>query len=260
MLKKMSIFSPIVKYLNKTTDFTRNDKENVNSKRFFLTYFLAGLLLSSIMVVIFSFISSSPQHFNLDELKVNFPGQNNRLWRILKSTVKEHHGLSNNKKPAVLFLGHKNQQETINSFSTELASMYSSKCKNNYIILDGVDFEKRGNNLRESIENAISSGACAILIKNFENIEPASLLAFHHFCDHKSAKYNDVFYIFTANLTGLNEVDVNNHYKWHSAVSSFLIKSFKERNPEDMSMDRIKALISRVTDQVGIIVKEDNFK
>ena len=196
---------------------------------------------------------------NLLQIKQNFPNQNSHLWKVINGPFLHHLTHTNNKRPAVIFLGHKNQKETVDCFSAKLANFYSSKCQNNQVVIDSIQIIASGNNLRETIENSIDKGACTIVLKDFDKIDPTSLLAFHHFSDDETQKYINVAFILTADVkNSFNDTDLLDKYKWQPNVSNFLTKLWEKMDPKVMKRDRIAALLSRVTDLVGIIAKENN--
>ena len=216
----------------------------------------------AVFFLLISYSSYSPPsrkafYEKASQIKQNFPSQNPRLWKVINGPFLHHLTHTDHNKPAVIFLGHKNQKETVDCFSAKLSKLYALKCGNNPVEIDGNQPMKSQKSLRETVENATNNGACAILIRDFDKIHPSSLMAFYHFAD--SELFTNVAFILTANVEdSFNDDDVSDHYKWSQKVSNYFTNLWREIDPKVMTIDRIKALLSRVTDLMAIIAKEND--
>ncbi|XP_078489183.1 torsin-1A-interacting protein 2-like isoform X2 [Ciona intestinalis] len=139
----------------------------------------------------------------MQSLQNEFPSQNNRLWKVVRVAMQEHHNKKNNLQPAVLMLAsNADAYPTMHCLASKLADIYSHNCSQPKFVVPENEFKHLSpESAKLLLDNKISSqfeaGSCASVVPHFELIPPAATTLFYQFCENDNAPYKNVAVILT---------------------------------------------------------------
>nr|XP_039270101.1 torsin-1A-interacting protein 1-like [Styela clava] len=190
--------------------------------------------------------------------------QDKKLWRIVRSSMKEHIIDDNPSQPSVLMLlSTKESAESREELAKQIAEAYSIRCQNSDVIrVRGSEYAGMNHDeAKEKVDDVITSGflanSCAVVISNFEKLPPATTKVFYQFCENDLAPFKRVAVIFTLEIEP-GEWDPNGTLLtpgvppeprlWDSIADAFLYHSLESRDGTGiMKKDMIGGLLSRIT-------------
>lgn len=204
--------------------------------------------------------------------------QDEKLWRIMISTMKTHLEDEEPRQPHVLMLASKpDAARTRERIAKDVAAAYSARCVNktavqvlgkDYANMQHFDAKER---VDEAITAGLGDGACAVVVSNFEALPPASTKVFYQFCENDFAPFKAASVIFTLEVTG-GSWDSDNRYNslqgsdapkskfWDDIVDSFLYHCLSTRDGSGaMKKDMIAGLLTRITPSVAWVKADENF-
>ena len=188
-------------------------------------------------------------------------GQDKHLWKSSFVAFHHHHAVKNNTEPAVLFLVHEKPGETVNKLSAKLAQLYSHSCEDKITIIDGTDFQTKSSSvkLHAEIISGFENGACALVVNNFEKIDPSATMMFYGFCENDRAPYKNAAIIFTMHMNSpTKKYEKLYSAEWESSVYEFIQDSLLSRSTDNMIEERIGGLLSRITPYMSFVKPEDS--
>ncbi|XP_039270101.2 torsin-1A-interacting protein 1-like [Styela clava] len=190
--------------------------------------------------------------------------QDKKLWRIVRSSMKEHIIDDNPSQPSVLMLlSTKESAESREELAKQIAEAYSIRCQNSDVItVRGSEYAGMNHDeAKEKVDDVITSGflanSCAVVISNFEKLPPATTKVFYQFCENDLAPFKKVAVIFTLEIEP-GEWDPNGTLLtpgvppeprlWDSIADAYLYHSLETRDDTGiMKKDMIGGLLSRIT-------------
>ena len=243
----------------------------------FVLLLLVYLALSSLLTL---FIEDNPveshpskpfrevifyQH--LKHLEEDFPSQSPMLWNVIGGAVFSHiQDPPLLERPVVLLLaGLPNSESTTNCLATKLGTMFYDIFQSSQqpVVVNGSLYKEESADyakmkIDESLKSGFQSSSHCAIIHNLDSIPPCAILLFHSYCENDNAPYKDVAIVHTIQLTqtaeALGELDRPKDYE---RVVSNHLRSVWEACP-DLTEDKQSAMLSRVANNVAVIVKGES--
>nr|XP_018669051.1 torsin-1A-interacting protein 2-like isoform X2 [Ciona intestinalis] len=206
----------------------------------------------------------------MQSLQNEFPSQNNKLWKIVRVAMQEHHDKKDNLQPAVLMLAsNADANPTMQCLASKLADIYSHNCSQPKFVVPENEFKHLSpESAKVLLDNKISSqfqaGSCASVVRHFELIPPAATKVFYQFCENDNAPYKNVAVILTLQVEpgdwSMPYPNLDNLPPkfWDRVVDGFLTHTLATGDPVVMTTDMIGALLSRITPSVVWVRREND--
>ncbi|XP_013776788.1 torsin-1A-interacting protein 2-like isoform X1 [Limulus polyphemus] len=191
------------------------------------------------------------------EIKSEYSEQYDLSWKIVKSSVKSVLNHASPESPAVvLLLGMKENEDRINIITDKLARViaisfnetlpeYKDFDLNNLASIS--DYVEVKHKIVETISTSVEWNKHHVLvIHHLEKIPAKGAMAFHSFCDHESAPYKNVVYLFRASIS---EMPLKEDIQLFDSIATKYLNQIWEK---DLDQDKRGALISRLTSAVAM--------
>ncbi|XP_078489332.1 torsin-1A-interacting protein 1-like [Ciona intestinalis] len=255
------------------------DPKAKNDKNFEISHWVIPILVA-VAIPFYCFIpvetDSHSEKSNMEiykekmqSLQNEFPSQNNRLWKVVRFAMQEHHDKKDNRRPAVLMLAsNADANPTMQCLASKLADIYSHSCSQPKFVVSENEFKHLSpESAKVLLDNKITSqfqaGSCASVVRHFELIPPAATNIFYQFCKNNIAPYKNVAVILTLQV---EPGDWSKPYPnldnlppkfWDRAVDDFLTHTLAAGDPVAMTTDMIGGLILCITPSV-VWVRQEN--
>ncbi|XP_078489185.1 torsin-1A-interacting protein 1-like [Ciona intestinalis] len=280
-VKKKSPKSKPAKQLPRDDRYTTVDPKAKNDKNFEFSPLAIPILFVVVAIALYCFFpvetDSHSEKSNMEiykekmqSLQNEFPSQNNKLWKVVRVAMQEHHDKKDNLQPAVLMLAsNADANPTMHCLASKLADIYSHNCSQPKFVVPENEFKHLSpESAKVLLDNKISSqfeaGSCASVVPHFELIPPAATKVFYQFCENDNAPYKNVAVILTLQV---EPGDWSKPYPnldnlppkfWDRAVDDFLTHTLAAGDPVVMTTDMIGGLLSRITPSVVWVGREND--
>ncbi|RZC41333.1 LAP1C domain containing protein [Asbolus verrucosus] len=219
-----------------------------NFKTYKGAYYASGFaIIFSIIIPVFLVhvhVANSEKKIDIQELKTNFPRQDEYLWLAFESGVQDVKYL--NRPSTFILLYQEEAQKTLANLLQQL-SKYAvcniRDCsKEPIIITDGLlnsseivdDYGIMIHRYRDELQEK-----GVMIIKNLENVRGVSAQAFHSFCDEVTPLVDKSLFIFTMKVEKLHDHDKMKY-----------VEDYFRNKWTDIKVDTYNALITRISSMV----------
>ncbi|VDO04333.1 unnamed protein product [Rodentolepis nana] len=208
--------------------------------------------------------ANAPVYYQLTELEKSFPGQNPRLWAVLKSTIitRKRSSISNTDAdttdaPKVLLIcpssdpaKNGSYQLFLRRFENSLGNMKRHwKCAviDPFKSLLNISPDQVKRNIHDEMEQAYRAGLKCLHVVGIDRLSGDSALALHGNTDPLNSPFRDAFLLFS--IRQPPEVSSQTSQREMETVLRKYLRSLWER---DLGRDAVYALINRLTGRIGI--------
>lgn len=250
-----------------------SDKESTSSDESTKpSVFLIGLIIVVIGLIIFVLYMFGEQPkpddsvespFNrfvshMTSLEKTFPNQNKRLWRTIKASTIHVLNDTQSVYPVVILMAspawnaHLSRciARKITSGFESAQAMIPEESVMDIAQLRNLGPAMQKEKLDESLHLAFTSKKRkSFIIENLQLLHPEAALLLHGYCDNDNAPHKDVMMVM---LLHIDEKDVNDVSG--SSVEGYLDELWSR----GLETDKVKALLSRVANNIVIVETEDN--
>lgn len=204
-------------------------------------------------------LSASQSHFNsfsegIDRLSEEFSGQDKRIWKVIKSSVKYNFDSDEPAKPAVLLMVCENDaaplaESIANAIASEFANAYfrdemstDAELTLNFTNLS-TDVDDQKLYVDKWLKGKFDSNHNVLVLNHLEALLPQAALLLHGYCDGDNAPYKRVVLILVLYLdhplNSPRDVDAALRNIWLPAISE----------------DKIGGLLTRIANNVIFVTK-----
>ena len=187
----------------------------------------------------------------VDELKNKFPGQEPRLWRMVKSCAKHVFEPGEAIYPAILLLVSERKNNLLTaSIAQAISQAFGSamlmqpvtaeEISINLTMTKGMDMPQQKLHLDSWLKDKLKDNS-AVVINHLESLHPRAALLLHGYCDGDNAPYKEVMLILGLYL----EKAVDNQDAAEAALKKMWMS--------ELSEDKVAALLSRVANNIALV-------
>ncbi|XP_039533669.1 torsin-1A-interacting protein 2-like isoform X3 [Pimephales promelas] len=216
--------------------------------------------------------SETIEKFDLDlvALRTLFPSQRSVFWKRSGKHLKRHLEMVSPTEPVSVILTAGLQAErTLGCLARSLAMAYSTFRNASILEISGITKKAKDSDqvkleIDEALKEAFEGDKPAAVVHRFEELPPGSTLIFYRYCDHENAAYKKVFLVFTVMLS-VREIDPVASLSAvedmvHDHVKQKFVSSDKSAKFNQMDVDKLSGLWSRISHVILPVVSEDKIE
>ena len=198
-----------------------------------------------------------PSLRKLDELHQKFPSQDNKLWQIVRATVKDPIFEKNPSRPGILlFASDQRTTQTSRCLAESILRIVDDILRCEHITLDLWDLSSLTSdeayiNLHQRIEEGFSGEAKGALLKGLQHLPGDVAMALKSYTDNENALFKKTVIITTLETLDTTEYEPS---KWDQVVMPIVSGLWEDT----LKVSKAYALGSRVGNNIVVIKAEDS--
>ncbi|XP_077986740.1 uncharacterized protein LOC144441084 [Glandiceps talaboti] len=192
---------------------------------------------------------------NIKTLKVKYGGQSQRFWSTIHAPLRSIVTGSSRGQPAVIMIAGLVGTDTADNIARDVANSFPPS-NGKAVEIDSEALVKLPSSddakeeLDTLLESALGGESKTAVVSHIETLPLKALLIFYKYCDNENAPFKQSVIIMTVSLPiELYETEEQDR---EAFIEKFLIDSWKKKSADDISIDQISALFSRIANSVAI--------